>query len=94
MVDYLDHMVRLVLGGQLEETSAEVKIKSVDTKFKNLLTQLAQEQISVEPNDPNGTGLVRIIEQLKTTLDNTRKSDSALRGSSPNSRTTSKKPPP
>lgn len=76
MVDYLDDMVYLIIGGMPEDTSAEVKIitakdkiETVDEKFRKVLAILPQEYLDPEDIDPNSTGLIRIIEKLKIKLD-------------------------
>ena len=71
MVDYLDGMVSLIIGGPPEETSAQVKVNTTDRKVKDTLEMLAQEHIDIGTIDPNMTGLTRIIEKLKIKLDNT-----------------------
>jgi len=71
MVDYLDEMVALIIGGPLQPTSAEVKVDNANRKVKETLELLAQEHIDIETIDPNITGLTRIIEKLKTKLVNT-----------------------
>jgi len=71
MVNYLDEMVCLIIGGLPEETSAEVKVDTANRKAKDTLELLAQEHIDIETIDPNTTGLIQIMEKLKTKLDNT-----------------------
>ncbi|MHC4792057.1 MAG: DUF3887 domain-containing protein [Planctomycetota bacterium] len=43
MVEYLDKMVYLILGGMPEETSAEVKVDNVDTKTKDIFELFDQQ---------------------------------------------------
>src|SRR4030042_2870896 len=71
MVDYLDKTARLIIGGVPKDTSAEVKIDTVNRSFRDTLT-LAQSHINPEVIDPNTTGLVQIVQKLKTELDNTK----------------------
>jgi hypothetical protein len=71
MVDYLDQAVYLIIGGLPEDTSAEVKVDTAKRNFKDTLT-LAQTHINPESIDPNTTGLIQIIQKLKTELDNTK----------------------
>jgi len=71
MVNYLDGTVSLIIGGPLEDTSAGVKFDTANSKAIETLDLLAQEYIDFENIDPNTTGLIRIIEKLKTKLDNT-----------------------
>jgi len=70
MVDYLDEVVYLIIGGLPEDTSAEVKVNTANRNFKDTLT-LAQAHIDPAGIDPNTTGLVQIVQKLKTELDNT-----------------------
>jgi len=66
MVDYLDETTSLILGGAPEETSAEVKVETANRKAKETLDMLGG---SIDITGPNTTGLLRIIEKLKTKLD-------------------------
>lgn len=66
MVDYLDQVVYLIIGGRPETTSAEVKVNAANTKAKTTLN-LAQQYTGTV--DPNTTGLLRVIENLKSKLD-------------------------
>jgi hypothetical protein len=70
MVDYLDQAVYLIIGGLPEDTSAEVKVDTANRGFKDTLT-LAQAHIDPASIDPNTTGLIQIIQKLKTKLDST-----------------------
>ena len=70
MVDYLDQTVYLIIGGLPEDTSAEVKVDTANRDFKDTLT-LAQAHIDPASIDPNTTGLIQIIQKLKTKLDST-----------------------
>jgi len=78
MNDYLDKMVTQIIGGPPKDTSAEVKVNTVNTKVENTLQLLVQEYPDIETIDPNTTGLIQIIEKLKTKLDNTTKKALAL----------------
>jgi hypothetical protein len=69
MVGYLDEMVSLI--GTDPNGSAQVKVSTADREVKNTLKLLAQEHIDIETIDPNATGLIAVIEKLKTKLDNT-----------------------
>jgi len=70
MIDYLDTMTSLIVGGLPEDTSAEVKADTASKKTKDALELLAQEYPDMD-DDPNTAGLVRVMEKLKTKLDNT-----------------------
>jgi len=68
MVDYLDEMVSLIVGGVPEPTSAEAKVNNVNARVRAIL-EPAKEHIDI--GDPNKTGLVQIIEGLQAALENT-----------------------
>jgi len=68
MVDYHDRTVSMVIGGVPESTSAEVKVNNSNTAVTNT-QKLAQEHITI--GDPNLTGLVQVVQGLKTELDKT-----------------------
>jgi len=70
MVNYLDQSVCRVVGGLPEDTSAEVKVDTANRNFKETLT-LVQADIDPASIDPNTTGLVQIVQKLKTKLDGT-----------------------
>jgi len=69
MVDYLDKTVALVIGGPVEQTSAEVKVGTA-VKDVNEAIKLVQQHIA-EALDPNMTGLISIAQKLKAKLDTT-----------------------
>ena len=69
MLDYLDEVVCLIIGGLPEETSAEVKVSNVNKAVRDTSELLAQEYIDIAIIDPNTAGLIRIIKELKTKLD-------------------------
>jgi len=73
MVDYLNEMVNLIVGGPAKDTSAEEKVITVSRKVKNMLELLAKEYPDIGNIDPNAVGLIQIVENLKTKLDNTTK---------------------
>jgi len=70
VVDYLNAMVSLIIGEIPEETSAEVKAGTANTKVREVLETLARTHPDVENIDPNSTGLVRIMEKLQIRLSN------------------------
>ena len=74
MVSYLDEMITLILGGPIEETSAETKVENANSKAKSLLDNLAKENISTE------NGLIATLENTKAILEDTEKSEVALIG--------------
>ena len=52
MVDYLDTATSLILGGLPEETSAEVKVNTVNRKVKDLLKSLTEQHLDTESRVP------------------------------------------
>jgi len=78
VVDYLDKLVIQIIGGPSIDTSAEEKVNTVNRTIENTLQMLAQEYLDIDTIDPNTTGLIQIIEKLKTKLDNTTNAALAL----------------
>lgn len=76
MANFLDQTVTLIVGGVPQPTTAEVKANEANTKTQNALT-LAKEHIDIL--DPNKTGLVQMLEELKAKLDNTITAKAALK---------------
>jgi len=70
MVDYLDQMVYLIVGGLAEEKSAEVKVSQANAKVREILEPLARQYDDIRADDPNMTGLIQTIKTLKIKLDN------------------------
>ncbi len=70
MSDNLDKAAYLIIGGTPEETSADVKVKTAHQQAKETLAMLTQDYPDIEPYDPDSTGLIRVIKELKTILDN------------------------
>ena len=71
MVEYLDKAVYLIIGGLPEETSADVKIETINRKFKETLEMLAKDYNDFGDIDPNTTGFMQLTAKLKSKLDNT-----------------------
>jgi hypothetical protein len=66
---YLDQAIVTIVGGVPEPTSAQVKIEDANSKVEEALTAV-QEHINI--GDPNNrSGLVQIINELTTVLNNT-----------------------
>lgn len=66
MVDYFDKGVTLIAGGVAEPTSAEVKLNNCNTQVIDVQKLLPAD---VRTGDPNTTGLIRIVRNLKAELD-------------------------
>ena len=66
MTDYLDQTIIMVVGGTVEPTSAEVKIKNAGSKMSSALDAV-KNYISIA--DPNKVGLIPVIQQLAAELD-------------------------
>jgi len=79
MVDYLDRCAALIVGGPLEQTSAEVKANTA-RRDANEAFQMAQPYLT-DKIDPNTTGLVAVVQKMKNALDNTIKEKTALQNS-------------
>ncbi|MHC4637707.1 MAG: BRCT domain-containing protein [Planctomycetota bacterium] len=69
MLEYVDEMAYTILGGPVEDTSSEVKVQKVKDKMKEVFHTLEQGYIDLKADDPNSTGLVRIVEKLKVKID-------------------------
>jgi len=76
LLGYVDTTTSLILGGVPEETSAEVKVESVEREVITTLAKLAAS--GVEIADANTAGLVPLIEKLRIKLDETTESQQAL----------------
>ncbi len=77
MSEYLDRTVSLILGGPLDETSAEMKAEEVEAKVFDLVDMLNDEPLVEQMlSDPNDFSLARAVEVLKKGLENSR--DTAL----------------
>lgn len=75
MIDYLDQVVSMVVGGVPQPTSAEVKVGEAASKVKEV-SSLVQKYIDV--GDSDTAGLVQIAERLKTKIDNVTSAKLAL----------------
>lgn len=75
MADYFDRTIIMVVGGTVEPTSAEVKIKNAGTKVSGAL-DLVKNHISIA--DPNRVGLISVIQQLAAELDKAKSAQAAV----------------
>jgi hypothetical protein len=66
MVDYLDQMIYLIRPEVIKSGSAQVKANTANAKTKATLN-IAQQYTGTI--DPNTTGLLRVVENLKSKLD-------------------------
>lgn len=78
MVEYLDEMVCLIVGGLPEDTSAEEKVKAANRKAQEALDIIADTYADIDNSVPNTNGLGRILKTLKSKLDNLSDAYSAL----------------
>ena len=69
MVEYVDQMVSLTLGGPAGDDSAEAKFTTVQRKTKETVDVLSDGYIQIS-EDPNTVGLIRIAGMLKDKVDN------------------------
>jgi hypothetical protein len=67
MMNHLDEMDSLIVGGVAENTSAEVKVNQVNTQAQAAFQQ-AQKYITI--TDPNTMGLIPLIEALIEDVNN------------------------
>ncbi len=72
MVEYMDSVVRLVLGDPVEDTSAEVKADTTNRKAKEAVAALLEQYPDLESADPNAAGLVQLLQNVKNKMDNTK----------------------
>ena len=66
MVDYLDEMVSLIIGGLPEDTSAEVKVDTANRKVKDTLELLAQQHLAaknIAPKAPTNEFVELLVKQ-------------------------------
>ncbi len=75
MVEHLDQMITLIVGGVPQPTSAEVKVSETNTKVENALTPVKKY---LDITDPGKTGLIQVIEGLKGKLDNSTNANADL----------------
>jgi predicted nucleic acid-binding Zn-ribbon protein len=69
MVGYHNRTTSLILGGPLDETSAQVKAAKVEKELFETVNALAQEPTNLRNLDPNTMGLVGILKNVKAELD-------------------------
>ncbi len=79
MVEYMDSVVRLVLGAPVEDTSAEVKADTANKKANEAVAALVAQYPDLESADPNAAGLVQLLQNVKTKLDNTTNEAASLK---------------
>ncbi len=70
MVELLDKLVTTITGGPVSDISAELKVENVKNKVSDTLRPLYDSQLDISFNDPNSTGLVRIIDLIRSRLEN------------------------
>lgn len=69
LLGYIDQLYVMFIGIQPQETSAEVKMAEMQTKYKDVLAKLPQEMtFSADANDANGWGAISIIESCDNKL--------------------------
>ena len=64
MVDYLDQMVSLTIGGLPEDTSAEVKVDTADRKTKDIIQLLSQLRTEIKTTPPTPQPANEFVELL------------------------------
>jgi len=74
MVELFDQLVTTIIGGPISNISAELKVENVKNKVNDALRPLYNSYLDSTFNDPNSTGLVRIIDLIRSRLENTQSS--------------------
>ena len=69
LLSYLDEGILLILGSPLEEASAEDKVAKAQARTKEILEALAEAAIMKPVEDPNTTGLLSVVYELKTSVE-------------------------
>mgnify|MGYP006287036215 CR=1 FL=1 len=77
MIEHLDRAVSLATGMVPADTTAEVKVAQLFDSVKQAIN-LTAPYTNLEGQDPNNVGLIRIVQSLKSKLDNTTQSETAL----------------
>ena len=60
LVEYIDQMYLMLVGISPQETSAEVKITEIQTKYRDILAKLPKD-MTLSP-DANGVGALKVME--------------------------------
>jgi hypothetical protein len=68
ILDYLDKVTYLVIGGVAEETSAQVKAETVQRQGQELIGALSR-YLDLQVEDVNTIGLIRLAGKVKTKLE-------------------------
>jgi hypothetical protein len=75
---YLDQAVGLIVPGEPEETSAEIKVNGAAAKVQEAVAAIAEQNPEFSDLDPNAA-LLQITDKLSTTLQNTRTAEEAAK---------------
>jgi chromosome segregation ATPase len=78
LLDYLDEMVYAVLGAPKEDTSAEVKVQSVNKKIADFMTTIKNAYPDIASVDVKTVGLVGTMARMKDKLDSSGATIAAL----------------
>lgn len=70
MSKYLDSIAYLIIGGNVEDTSADVKVKKAQKQSKDMLELLSQENLITGVTATQLQGLIPAMKKLKNELDN------------------------
>lgn len=69
MLEYINQLYVMFFNIQPQESSAEVKITEMQTRYKDILARLPQEMTpSVDADDANGQGIIGLIEAYDSKL--------------------------
>jgi hypothetical protein len=78
LLDYLDEMVSAVLGAPKEDTSAEVKVQSVNKKIVDFMVTIKNAYPDIASVDVKTVGLVGTMARMKDKLDSSGATIAAL----------------
>jgi hypothetical protein len=78
LLDYINHTTTTILGAPSEETSAEVKVDTVDRNVTDFMSTLQNSYPDVAAVDVNTVGLLGTMQRMKNKLDNTAQTVNSL----------------
>ena len=70
MNDYLNNVIKIITGGEVENTNAQIKVGNTLSKAATALDTLAKDYEDYRGLDANSVGLIHVVSKLKTDLDN------------------------
>ena len=70
LIEYLDEAVAMIIGPAAEESPADVKMETARNAVDNAMDQVSEDLVDTDAATGN-PGLVRVVQVLKQSLDNT-----------------------